>query len=172
MILTSTLLPFVHDYICFVLQRRYSVIKVYEISTGTQLLSSGIIPNSNFTYSPPRHRQTDPYVPNQLKSCEFVFTRNNTIKRPLKPAYLGTFQVTGVLTNISKLNRVIDQLLFLSTLLKLLFWKSNLLQCILHLSFRMTPLHLQLIELVLGGKFLSQRNSRHIFTVQLIRSVF
>lgn len=49
---------------------------------------------AKLSYNPPRHRPTNIYVPNQQQYCTFVFMRNNAVKHPLTPTYLGPFQVS------------------------------------------------------------------------------
>ncbi|CAE1251511.1 unnamed protein product [Acanthosepion pharaonis] len=48
---------------------------------------------ANLCYTPPRHCPSDIYLPHQLKDCEFVFVRNDSVKRPLTPAYTGPYRV-------------------------------------------------------------------------------
>lgn len=49
---------------------------------------------ANLSYTPPWHRPTNIYVPNQQRYCTFVFMRNDAVKRPLTPTNLGPFQVS------------------------------------------------------------------------------
>ncbi|CAE1299709.1 unnamed protein product [Acanthosepion pharaonis] len=44
-------------------------------------------------YAPTRQQPTDSYIPQHLRDCEFVFVRNDAVRRPLTPAYQGPFQV-------------------------------------------------------------------------------
>ncbi|CAE1317352.1 unnamed protein product [Acanthosepion pharaonis] len=48
---------------------------------------------ANLCYTPPRHCPSDIYLQHQLKDCEFVFVRNDSVKRPLTPAYTGPYRV-------------------------------------------------------------------------------
>ncbi|CAE1243913.1 unnamed protein product [Acanthosepion pharaonis] len=48
---------------------------------------------ANLCYTPPWHCPSDIYLPHQLKDCEFVFVRNDSVKRPLTPAYTGPYRV-------------------------------------------------------------------------------
>lgn len=48
---------------------------------------------ANLCYTPPRHCPSDIYLPHQLQDCEFVFVRNDSVKRPLTPAYTGPYRV-------------------------------------------------------------------------------
>ena len=48
---------------------------------------------AQLNYTPPRHQHTQSYVPQQLRNCQFVFVRNDSVKRPLTPAYQGPFEV-------------------------------------------------------------------------------
>ena len=48
---------------------------------------------ARLTYTPPRRQHTQSYVPQQLRDCRFVFIRNDSVKRPLTPAYQGPFEV-------------------------------------------------------------------------------
>ena len=44
-------------------------------------------------YTPPRRPQTESYIPDRLRNCQYVFVRNDSVKRPLTPAYQGPFKV-------------------------------------------------------------------------------
>ena len=48
---------------------------------------------AKLAYTPPRRKPSDVYVPRHLQECEFVFVRNETIRRPLTPTYTGPFKV-------------------------------------------------------------------------------
>jgi len=48
---------------------------------------------SNFSNSVPRHRSVQPRVPPALKTCKFVFIREDACKPPLSPLYRGPFLV-------------------------------------------------------------------------------
>ena len=42
---------------------------------------------AKLAYTPPRNKSSDVYVPRHLQECDFVFVRNDTIRRPLTPTY-------------------------------------------------------------------------------------
>lgn len=48
---------------------------------------------ARLAYTPPRQQPTNTYVPNNLEKCDFVFVRNDAVKRPLTPSYQGPFKV-------------------------------------------------------------------------------
>ena len=48
---------------------------------------------AKLAYTPPRHKSSDVYVPHHLQEYEFVFGRNDTIRRPLTPTYSGPLKV-------------------------------------------------------------------------------
>ncbi|CAE1312728.1 unnamed protein product [Acanthosepion pharaonis] len=80
--------------------RRYGSKAHYCVkpSVTTPPVSSSFIQDlrlkmANLCYTPPRHCPSDIYLPHQLKDCEFVFVRNDSVKRPLTPAYTGPFRV-------------------------------------------------------------------------------
>lgn len=50
---------------------------------------------SELGYILPRHHPSDVYVPQTLQQCEYVFIRNDMVKRPLTPAHSGPFKVSG-----------------------------------------------------------------------------
>lgn len=45
------------------------------------------------TYTPPRQQTTSSYLPQKLDTCDFVFVRNDAVKKPLTPSYQGPFKV-------------------------------------------------------------------------------
>ncbi|CAE1278972.1 unnamed protein product [Acanthosepion pharaonis] len=44
-------------------------------------------------YTPPRQSSPAIHVPQQLQDCEFIFVRNDAVKKPLTPTYQGPFKV-------------------------------------------------------------------------------
>ncbi|CAE1324893.1 unnamed protein product [Acanthosepion pharaonis] len=44
-------------------------------------------------YTPPRQSSPTIHVPRQLQDCEFIFVRNDAVKKPLTPTYQGPFKV-------------------------------------------------------------------------------
>lgn len=48
---------------------------------------------AKLTYTPPRQQTTSSYLPQKLDSCDFVFVRNDAVKKPLTPSYQGPFKV-------------------------------------------------------------------------------
>ena len=48
---------------------------------------------AHLKYTLPRSRRQQNYVPPQLRDCKFIFIRNDSVKRPLTPAYQGPFEV-------------------------------------------------------------------------------
>ncbi|CAE1271169.1 unnamed protein product [Acanthosepion pharaonis] len=44
-------------------------------------------------YTPPRQPSPTIHVPQQLQDCEFIFDRNDAVKKPLTPTYQGPFKV-------------------------------------------------------------------------------
>ncbi|CAE1314328.1 unnamed protein product [Acanthosepion pharaonis] len=44
-------------------------------------------------YTPPRQSSPTIHVPQQLQDCEFIFVRNDAVKKPLTPTYQGPFKV-------------------------------------------------------------------------------
>ena len=44
-------------------------------------------------YTPPQHGSTHAYVPHHLKECEFIFVRNDAVKRPLTPTNTGPLKL-------------------------------------------------------------------------------
>ena len=44
-------------------------------------------------YTPPRQQQTGTFIPQHLRNCKYVFVRNDTVRKPLTPAYQGPFKV-------------------------------------------------------------------------------
>ena len=44
-------------------------------------------------YTPPRQQQRGTYIPQHLRNCKYVFVRNDSVKKPLTPAYQGPFKV-------------------------------------------------------------------------------
>ena len=48
---------------------------------------------AKLAYTPLRYKSSDVYVPCHLQECEFIFVRNDTIRRPLTPIYTGPLKV-------------------------------------------------------------------------------
>ena len=44
-------------------------------------------------YTPPRQQQTGTFIPQHLRDCKYVFVRNDTVRKPLTPAYQGPYKV-------------------------------------------------------------------------------
>lgn len=44
-------------------------------------------------YSPPRQSSSPTHVPHQLQDCDYIFIRNDAVKRPLTLTYQGPFKV-------------------------------------------------------------------------------
>ena len=52
-------------------------------------------------YTPPRHKSSDVYVSRHSEECEFIFVRNDTIRRPLTLTYTGPFKVFGTFVEMA-----------------------------------------------------------------------
>ncbi|CAE1326028.1 unnamed protein product [Acanthosepion pharaonis] len=89
--------PGKEDYRICVDYRRLISITVRDPVTTPPVSSSFIqdlrLKMANLCYTPPRHCPSDIYLPHQLKDCEFVFVRNDSVKRLLTPAYTGPYRV-------------------------------------------------------------------------------
>ncbi|CAE1274303.1 unnamed protein product [Acanthosepion pharaonis] len=79
---------------------RYPIPHLHDFTSAvtTPPVSSSFIQDlrfkmANLCYTPPRHCPSDIYLPFQLKDCEYVFVRNDSVKRPLTPAYTGPYRV-------------------------------------------------------------------------------
>lgn len=48
---------------------------------------------SNLSFTPTRFQTKDIFVPESLSKCNFVFIRQDAVKRPLTPSYTGPFRV-------------------------------------------------------------------------------
>ncbi|CAE1326245.1 unnamed protein product [Acanthosepion pharaonis] len=72
---------------------REGVIPVTTPPVSSSFIQDLRLKMANLCYTPPRHCPSDIYLPHQLKDCEFVFVRNDSVKRPLTPAYTGPFRV-------------------------------------------------------------------------------
>ncbi|CAE1290041.1 unnamed protein product [Acanthosepion pharaonis] len=48
---------------------------------------------AKLTYTPPQQQTTSSYLPQRLDICDFVFVRNDAVKKPLTPSYQGPFKV-------------------------------------------------------------------------------
>lgn len=48
---------------------------------------------ANLSYTPPRHCPVGVYLPHKLQDCDFVFIRNDAVRRPITPAYIGPYRV-------------------------------------------------------------------------------
>ena len=44
-------------------------------------------------YTPPRQQRTGTFIPQHLRNCKYVFVRNDSVRKPLTPAYQGPFKV-------------------------------------------------------------------------------
>ncbi|CAE1316723.1 unnamed protein product [Acanthosepion pharaonis] len=92
---------------------RYPIPHLHDFTSAvtTPPVSSSFIQDlrlkmANLCYTPPRHCPSDIYLPHQLKDCEFVFVRNDSVKRALRRPTQAHTAFLNARTNISKYRKV------------------------------------------------------------------